>query len=340
MTKLALFDNTRVNAFKVCPRYFYFAHVRHWRVDEKSVALTFGSSWHAAMDVVWSAQDAPTKLAKKEIVEIAYDAFVLEWMKAMPDPDELSPDDLENLAPRTPFVAKEMIHHYLDARSHIFNDPSFKLLAVEQPFAVPLDPNDAGLFYVGRLDKIFEYRNQVLVGEHKTTSSYKKDGPFRNDFIDGFAVSAQIDGYIYALRTEYGKRAAGVWIDGALVHKIEHAGFSFIPESRTDAALDSWLYETHTWLDGIRGNIAALAERRDPEAPYMDAFPRNTNSCVQYGRCPWLDVCRVCANPEALKEPPLGYHYEPWSPFDVIKLQKLGFTVEGSGEPVKTPHDE
>lgn len=339
---LKLFDNTRINAFKTCPRYFLFAHVYHWQPAEKSAALIFGSSWHAALDVVWHPDNVTvvargTKAERRKLVSEAATAFEAEWVKGgLPPADELSPDDLEFYAPRTPQIATEMLHGYIEQREHIFSDSSFKVLAVEQPFAVPLSPEDPTLFYVGRLDKVFEYRKEVLCAEHKTTTAYKKGGPFRADWCDSFNVSAQIDGYIFALRVEYGKRAGGVWIDGALVHKVEHSGFRFLPESRSDGHLDSWLWETHGWIDQIEGNKAAYVERAGDDTNYLAAFPRNTNSCVQYGRCPMLDVCRVVSNPAKLEGPPLGYVVRPWSPFSVVKLEELGFSVEGSGEPVKT----
>lgn len=340
--RISLFDNTRISSFKVCARKYYFEHVRFWRPDEKSVALTFGGAWHASMDVVWDAQrkDAP-EMKKRDLVDMAMDAFLVEWKSAgLPPPEEMSPDDLENFAPRTLQIAREMLHNYIDERAHIFKDPSFKVLGIEQPFAVPLDPTDPTLFYVGRLDKEFEYRKQVYVGEHKTTTSYKKGGPFRSDFIDGFAVSSQIDGYVYALRSKYRERAAGVWIDGALVHKTVHDGFRFVPETRSDEVLDSWLWETMIWTDGIKGNMAALEERKHDDTPYLAAFPRNTNSCLQYGRCPFLDICRVIANPAKLDAPPLGYKIEKWSPFDTLKLEKLGFVVENTTEGEQQPCSE
>ena len=334
--RVSLFDNTRISAFKVCPRYFYFAHVRHWQPEEKSPALAFGAAWHEGQDVLWRrAAETLDKKKRKSVIEEIAEAFTRSWIEnGMLPPDEMSPDDIEMLGARTPQNAIEMYYDYMDAREHIFSDPSFKVISIERPFAVPLSPDDPTLFYIGRLDKEFSYRNQTLCAEHKTTTSYKRNGPFRNDFIDQFSVSSQIDGYIYALRMEHGDKAAGVWIDGTLVHKSER-GSKFIPESRSDEQLDSWLWETFGWLDGIFGNLAALAERKDDDTDYLPAFPRNTNSCTQYGRCRYLDICRVVANPEKLPEPPLGYKTNPWSPFSTIKLEKLGFKVENTTEPLK-----
>lgn len=340
--KLSLYDSTRLNSMRACPRKYLFEHVFHWRPDAKSAALIFGSAWHDSMDSIWRAAAARALYGSKKTtnaaIDAAYDSFCASWVSnGLPPPDELGPDELDDLAPRTPQIAREMLYGYVDARRHIFEDPSFELLAVEQPFAVPLSPTDASIFYVGRLDKVFSYRGLVRIGEHKSGSAYKKNGPFRSDFIDSFGVSAQIDGYLYALRMLYAPKTAEVWIDAALVHKTEHDAFQFIPEARAESQLDSWLWETHHYIDQIKGNRAALAERAADDTPYLAAFPRNTNSCTQYGRCAFLDICRVTPNPARLNEPPLGYKIEAWSPFSIVKLEEIGLKLEETDEPFVRP---
>jgi hypothetical protein len=295
------------------------------------------------LDCIWerTAADPTATYADKKYlratIDAAYAAFVAEWVSnALPHPDELGPDEIEDFLPRTPQVALEMLHAYIPARRHIFTDPSFKLISIEQPFAVPLAPDDDTTWYVGRLDKVFEYRGKVYVGEHKSTSFYKKDGYFRQEFLDMFNPNSQIDGYCYALRHLYGDRAAGVWIDGALVHKLYHDGFIFIPETRTHEQLDGFLWTAWSYIDQIRGNQLALTERRDPSAPYMPAFPMNTSACGNYGGCEFRSICQVVPNPESLSEVPLGFKVENWSPFSVVKLEALGFTPERAGE-IATP---
>lgn len=329
MTDFTAFDNTRLTSFKTCQRKYYYEHVRGWRPDRKSAALAFGGSWHAAMDAVWgNYKVANSKDAKAHIISHAYGAFVEHWTsEGMPHPDALTPDELQDLAPRTPMIAREMLHAYVGARAHLFSDPSFKLIDIERPFAVPLDPNDTSLWYVGRLDKIFEYRGKAYVGEHKTTTSYKKGGPFRNDFTDSFSPNSQIDGYLFALRMAYRDKAAGVWVDAALVHKEVHDGFKILPVDRQHAMIDAWLWETRNYIDQIEGNMAALAEREHDDVPYLAAFPKNTAACTNYGGCPFADLCKTIGNPAHEKTPPLGYKYDLWDPLEHIDLSKIGLTV-------------
>lgn len=338
-TTLRLYDNTRISDFKRCPRYFYFRHVRDWVPDRKSMPLIFGSCWHEAMDTIW-ANHATAFSNQKVVVRQAYDAFVAKWLaEGMTHPDELSPDEIDEMTPRTPQIALEMLYAYVEAREHIFTNPSFKLIDIERPFAVPLDPNDPALFYVGRLDKVFQFQRAVRIGEHKTSSSYKKDGGFRSDFLDSFTPNSQIDGYLYAQRLIYGETAASVWVDAALVHKSVHDAFTFIPIERQTSMIDSWLWTVHFWIDQIENNKAALDSPEHVEGEYMAAFPQNTGSCGNYGGCPYADICRTIANPHKESGPPLGYREEHWSPFDEIKLEKLGFTVEKSGERLRETRD-
>lgn len=326
MTDFIAFDNTRLTSFKTCQRKYYYEHVRGWRPERKSIALTFGGAWHAAMDACWKGY--ADGVSKKDIVEKAYVAFVAHWIEeGLPTPSGMTPDEIADMTPRTPMIAREMLNAYVDARAHLFSDPTFKLIDIERPFAVPLDPNDASLWYVGRLDKVFEYRGKAYVGEHKTSTSYKKNGPFRADFLDSFSPNSQIDGYLFALRMAYQDKAAGVWVDAALVHKDVHDGFKIIPVDRQHAMIDAWLWETRNYIDQIEGNMAALAERADDDVPYLAAFPKNTAACTNYGGCPFADLCKTISNPAKEKAPPLGYKYELWDPLEHIDLAKIGLNV-------------
>jgi hypothetical protein len=278
------------------------------------------------MDSMWSEVGGGDPHTSKSIVDLAYYAFCEEWKACgEKDPARLTIEDLEDLTPRTPGIAKEMLHAYYKARERIFNSPSFGLVAVEQPFAVPLDPNDPTRQYVGRLDKVFRFDGELRIAEHKTTTAYRKDGYFRADFLDSFSPNSQVDGYQYAAGPLYSGKLRSIWIDAALVHKTVHDGFKFIPIDRGDSALDQWLWETHHWIDQIELNKAALAEEERTNGTYMAAFPRNTSSC--FG-CAFRQPCTALANPAKQVEPPRGFKYEPWSPFSEIALEKIGFSPE------------
>ena len=313
MPDLRLYDNTRVSAFKRCPRYFMFRHEFHWRPKASSTPLIFGGAWHAAQEVIWPNFG---KMPKRELAKKALGAFLEHWCgEGMPAPADMDYEMEQALSPRTPGRAFEMIVAYIDKRLPHADD--FELLAVEKPFIVPLDPNDDSLFYIGRIDKVVRRRGKILGIEHKTTTEYKKGGPFRSAFFDGFSPNSQVDGYLYALHMMFHGQVGGVWVDAALVHKMEE-GFTFIPIDKKMEHLDSWLSDTRWWIGLLEQEHKRLADEGS-QSRYLRAFPKRTESCRDFATvCPYLDICRALPNPVGKPLPP-GFMKERWDPLDHIK---------------------
>lgn len=315
------YDNTRISTYRRCGREYYFRMVRHWRPDGIALPLTFGLAWHEAMDVIWGL--AASDKSDEKLREMAHTAFMETWID-QGLPPELSMDQEEALTPRTPGVALSMIANYIKERRSRLR--GFSIIDIERPFAVPIYATRDDIFYVGRRDKVFALQDKsIIIGEHKTTSLYAKKGGFRQEFMDSFSPNSQIDGYLHSGHMEYGNRVAGVWIDAALVHKNVHDAFKFIPIDRSISLLDAWLVETRRWIDRIQGDMWVL---NDPvrSQSVMAAFPKNTDSCYRYNKaCPYIDLCRAKSNPNEITETPEGFVEDPWSPFDVLELEKIGF---------------
>lgn len=319
------YDNTRISSFRVCPRMFYYRHVRHWAFSFPSKSLVFGSSWHEAMDVVWGLLAKDKDISTADLGMLAFKAFMQNWLlNDMPDLDEMDEAYEKKLGAQHPMHAYEMILAYIDIRRDFLTSPDFELLEIELPFAVPLDPNQKELWYVGRLDKVFSHHGKVNVGEHKTTSEYKIDGPFRDSFIESFSPNSQVDGYLYAGKMKYGKVFDGVWVDAALVHRTNHESFKFIPVDRLDSQLEGWLWETHYQIQMIEANLSRL-EDLNKKDKYMAAFPKNTSSCSMYGGCVYRDTCKMLTNPQQQIEPPDRFAESKWEPFQMLELHKIGF---------------
>lgn len=276
----------------------------------------FGSAWHKAMEVIWAAISPPAIAPSKEVVcKIAYAAFLKEWTdEGMPPPEEIDYEQEKEFSPRTPAQALEMIVAYVDQR--YAHRADFELIAVEKPFAVPLNPDDPNLFYVGKIDKIVRRRNKVLGIEHKTSTAYKKGGPFRGTFVDSFSPNSQVDGYLYALHMMFPDQVGGVWVDAALVHKNEE-GFMFIPVERQLQHLDSWLWEVREWIERVEADKIEAGNSR-AASPYMKAFPKNTNSCWDFNSaCAYLGMCKAWPNP--IDKPiPAGFTAKRWDPLEHI----------------------
>jgi hypothetical protein len=258
------------------------------------------------------------------LVELGMSAFKQYWLENANETDIMDTEDSHGKPNiRNGQTAIEMLFNYIEERRGMLSSSQFELLAVEQAFAVPLDPDDSTLIYIGKIDKIFRYQRDLLLGEHKTTTSYKREGPFQNQFVESFSPNSQVDGYLYSASLVFGKVKAA-WIDAALVHRDVHDGFRFIPVQRQQGQIETWLWEARYYIDQIEANFKALEDLRESgknRGPYLAAFPKDTNSCTQYGGCPYIDLCKMWSNPD-IQGTPMGFVEEPWVPFDELQIAR------------------
>lgn len=313
------YDNTRISTYKVCPRSYYLRHIRGWTIDSKyeSLALTFGSCWHDAQDIVWGHAK---KFGHLDLTELSTMAFKKTWLeKGLKWEPGLS--ELDAMQPRTPGNAKEMLYNYIGQRWDLLQ--RCKVVAIEQPFAVPI-PGMLGHWYIGRLDKVIDdesarHRNRLVV-EHKSTTAYATIGNFRPDFIESFGRSSQVKGYQFGGSLFYGN-VDSVWVDAALVHKKVHDAFKFIPVSYSPDILVSWVDNMTTWVAQISTEEEELKQNDNKLAPGM--FKENEESCFgKYGPCAFIDICRSIPDPSKLEEPPPGYIEKRWEPFSILGLSQ------------------
>ena len=128
---VSYYDNTRVSSAKNCLRQYYFRHIRDWVHEGNSPALVFGLSWHEAMDVVWGA--AHSTLSDSQIAAAAMDSFLKTWVaEGFPHWNDMTPEDEDRLAPRTPGVAAEMLSDYIAKRRPMIK-ANYKIVASNNP---------------------------------------------------------------------------------------------------------------------------------------------------------------------------------------------------------------
>lgn len=307
------YDNTRISTYKTCPRSYFIRHMLGWRSTGTGIALIFGSSWHDAQDVVWGYSK---KFKPRDLAELAQMAFEKRWAEEGL-PVDISMESESYYLPRTPSIAREMLHEYTHQRERMLAEA--EVVAIEQPFAVPM-PDMPGHWYIGRLDKVVKYNAQQLVLEHKTTTAYATVGNFRSDWTESWFMSAQVKGYQFGGGLYYGNVNA-VWIDGALVHKKIHDAFKFVPVSHNFVLLKEWIEGTKAWVR----QISAEEESFKKEGQLIPGlFKRNDESCFgKYGACPFIDICRSVDDPSKLDGPPAGFVEEHWEPFSILGLEKL-----------------
>ena len=101
LSKLRLYDNTRLSDYKRCPRFYYFRHIRDWvSIGERRAPLVFGSAWHSAMDRLWATTNQ--RKNRDFVIDSAFGAFIARWIKdGMRRPTRCLTVN-EELLPRTP----------------------------------------------------------------------------------------------------------------------------------------------------------------------------------------------------------------------------------------------
>lgn len=310
---LNLYDNTRLTDF-MCPRYFYFRHELGWHEGpggRTKDALAFGSAWHDAMDKVWEIFSGDPTENEKYVLEVALKAWEERWQKeGWPLKGETL---LKTTRGRTPLTAKKMLEAYINERRALFTDPTFKLLAIEKPFAVPLDPDRADLLYCGRLDKVFELNGSIYIGEHKTTTAgtYTSKSIIRPDYKRTYEPNSQIDGYLYAANILFDGHIAGAFVDAALIHR-SNRDFDFIPVERAREKLDAWRMETLARVEAIEMDRA--------RKPSLGAFRKETSKCWDYrSLCQFHELCKNWSSPFD-KRLPAGFVVSRWSPAERLGL--------------------
>ena len=315
LSSLTFRDNSRLSEFKLCPRKFFFHYVCDVVPGWIRPPLDFGSAWHKAMDYVWIKifEDE----THKQLLEGSFNAFLEEWQERG-HPKFIDLGDEAKYKGRTPSTAIEMLDSYIKLRSTWIK--TLELIAVELPFAVPLDPDNPRRFYVGRLDKVYKENGFYWVGEHKTNSLYSIEHGMQYGFTSMFDPNSQVDGYSFALKMLYGAKTKGVNVDAALVHKTHHDIFKFIPVNKAVSHSNEWLEDCNYWWDRV------------DEANLKEQYPRNAPGACRtiYGQCEYKDVCMSTVRTREFedgvkgdsKECPSGYKIDKWEPFSFEELEE------------------
>ncbi len=342
-SQLRIYDNTEVSARRTCNRKHFFRHEAHLSRSGTAPPLAFGLAWHRAQDIIWANIGGLSKVRNQDeviaLAKMGYAAWEECWAEeGYPREVDMDKEWETRLKARTPNTAIEMILSYIVERWDLLKF-QYKLVAVEQPFIVPLDPDDPNLWYCGRLDKVVERisgpgSGKLFIVDHKSSSSYSKDRGFLPSFTESFSPNSQVDGYAYGARMLYGDDFGGVYIDGALVHKTHHDIFCFMPVSRSADQMDAWLWEARSEIKKLESDqeILKMVYSGSEESfvlsecnadvfnlSYMPAAAKNTGACYDFNSpCMYMDLCKGWGNPiKGIIEhgTPAGYIVDPWSPF-------------------------
>jgi hypothetical protein len=293
-----LITNSRLRAFRRCPRYHQHAYVDLVRPVEQSYALRFGTLIHLGLEHYWKADTFKLSAAFSAMRAAESDEFEL-------------------------VKAEELLRGY----SIRWADDGWETIAVEKEFSVPLvHPATGEVFPArlgGKLDALARKDGRVYIPEHKTSSEDISPGSV---YWQKLTLDSQVSTYLQAAKEMGYSDVAGVLYDVLLRPPME-------PKKATPEESRKYTKATKTQPSRLYANQRdtdeSLEEYRirlrediasDPDCYYQRgtvvrteseereaAFdlwhwseavlrggyaPRNTEQCrTVYGTCPYLSVC-------------------------------------------------
>ncbi len=298
-----IIDSTMLAAWKACPQKYMREHLQHWKPKEPSVHLHAGAAYARGLEV---ARRSFYELGegKKNAEAAGLEALMEAYGSFSCPPD--SAKSLERMCGALEF--------YFD-RYPLGEDPAVPLLlpngkrAVEFSFAIPLNllhpVTGNPILYAGRCDQIVEFAGGLYTFDDKTCSqlgaSWSSQWNMRGQFI----------GYTWAAQQ------SGITVSGTIVRGVS------ILKTRYDTAqalvnFSPLLIER--WEDGLYAFLHSLkrAWERANEG-FQDKFSYNlSESCTQYGGCPFVRVCSS-PDPEAWLE--MGFERRVWNPLTRIETK-------------------
>jgi hypothetical protein len=297
-------DSTSIGYIKVCPRLYQYTMIDGWAPKDESIHLRFGIEYHQALqeydisrangvphedaihDVIrqlltrvhdWHVD--PTTKAGKYKNRYSIIQLVVDYL------DHFSHDPAKTYILENGKPAAELSFRFeLDwgPRAGVVHstDPSLnKALAADAEYLHAMGADEGPSFsqpylLCGHLDRVVDFNDQLLVMDHKTTTTTPTEYYFNQ-----FEPNNQMSLYTLAGKIVLNTPIKGVIIDAAqvLLEKPNKfiRGFTY----RTPGQLMEWVHDLHIFL--------STAETY-AEAGY---WPQNDTACDKFGGCKFRSVC-------------------------------------------------
>lgn len=258
-------DNTMMTAFEKCPRLYYLQYVRNLVPVGRSAALDFGSLFHLGLSIWYAHFNLP---------DSNRDLALLAAIEAM------SKADFEEIEGE--FRTRErcilMLAEYADYYGWLEKTQGWNLKVIlsETGFDT-VDEN--GLPWGGKIDLAVEWRNQLWILDHKTTSR------FGGDYYDQYVPDTQTCGYAKYAGILAGRKVAGVIMNVIVVHKIKKPP----AEQFHRKAFDYPDFYYREWEEQVRDHY-----RQVDQCEQTNTWRPRWQSCThKYGKCAAFHVCRT-----------------------------------------------
>lgn len=308
-------DSTKIKCFKDCPRKFFYNFVLHWRRSEPNIHLEFGTAWHLAKEHLLT-----TSYTAADVDE-AYSIFLSHFRKYFSEHDDLTLDA------KTPGNAKKALTEYAKQFGPI--NRQMTILATEIAGQVALSHD---LMVSFKIDAVVRDSRGVWVLDHKTSS---RDSPI---YDESWFLSEQMSVYTHALHCMFPtENVRGAYVDLSVLRKSGNL-HKRLPVTKTFNHLEEWHWNILQWFHFLQREYTNLTT--NTHSTTLEAFPKNTESCTKYGRCPYMSLCSSCFNPiPNIEDIPEGFRREVWNPHAGDKSWRPKHIMSPDGE-LRTPTPE
>lgn len=278
-----LITNSRLRAFRRCPRYHQHAYVDLVRPVETSYALRFGTLIHLALEAWWSVtgeHHVERNRLMRAMAAIAKGCSAAEF------------DEWDRIK------AEELMRGY-HAR---WEDQPYETIAVEKEFSIPID---GGHTLGGKFDALANRDGRTYIIEHKTTSESLELG---GEYYRRVSVlDAQVSTYYRAAKA-LGYELAGCVYDCILrvalrpykagkTRKADETPEEYRTRVRTDIADNPEKYYARfdirrTERDETEASRDLGRTIRHLEIAIEEGSYRNPDACRTFGSaCSYLSIC-------------------------------------------------
>jgi len=300
-------DNTKRKTYVSCPRKYFFEYILGLKTEKGSTPLRYGIVWHDMMEAFYKSIKELGWTGNEEAMKAAIVAGQKSW-------DEYTGSQEFWVDYRT---LENAVQSFLEYINHYVGDEGFmEIEDVESIFQIETHwsseeeeaafPSLKPFMFTGKKDLMVRLNDQPWIYEHKTSG-----WPIKKVKQD-LHRSPQVMGYTWAGKIEYPiEEPAGVLVsyhhlscykrkDGSYGNpKID---FERVPQIYTNEDLDNW-----------RQSFLSTVERIQIEMD-RNIWPMGHDSCYQYGRCSYCNICEMNKDIHTLIENvPYGYYItEPW----------------------------
>ena len=284
-------DSTSLALYKTCPYKYKLKMIDQWDLKITPPPLAFGIYIHRIFQT-WFQLTAINMDKQTALLRCVRLAGLLG--ETLPSGD--SARQKEQLIRTTVWYIEQFWEDTAETVILADNKP-----AVEFSFTLPLfEDNNEQIYLCGHIDRLVRFSGKTLAADYKT-SKYQLDDKFFRKFkpITQFPIYVAAT-HIIAEATQEVPGTDGLLVDGIqLGVNYNRYARRIIPFTLEE--IEEYIHDMEYWIRNAR--LASQAGH----------FPRNEESCGQYGGCEFLDICN---KPPALREKYLKGHFtkKTWDP--------------------------